>query len=94
MLVHGRKPWGFILELYRWVENNYVCVKQEVVVGQEEVGAAEVAGVALAVVLGVEEVAEEATEGVSEGAVAVGVSEVVQEVVDVGGAASEGTLLA
>lgn len=61
---------------------------------QEEVGAAEVAGVALAVVLGVEEVVEEATEGVSEGAVVVGVSEVVQGVVDEDAAASEGTLQA
>lgn len=56
---------------------------------QEGVGAAEVAEVALVVVLEVEEVAEGATEGVSEGAVVVEVSEVVQGEVDVGGAASE-----
>ena len=50
-------------------------------------GAAEVAEVALAVVLGVEEAAGEVTVGVSEGAAVVAVSEGVQGVADVDGVA-------
>ena len=61
-------------------------MQQEVEVEQGGAGAAEVAEVALAVVLGVEEVDGEATVGVSEGAAVVAVSEVVQGVVDVDGA--------
>ena len=64
-----------------------MLAQQEVEVEQGGEGAAEVAEVALVVVLGVEEVAGEVTVGASEGAAVVVVSEVVQGVVDVDGGA-------
>ena len=67
-----------------------MLAQQEVEVEQGGGGAAEVAEVALVVVLGVEEVAGEVTVGASEGAAVVVVSEVVQGVVDVDGALLDG----